>query len=213
MTFTILPLHFVFWILLLTPSNSSNLLQENEEQNFSPRHCNTEMLQTYIKNPILVDSELPTTDIIKICPNLGETCCASSEIQILHSEVITKYDEIKKFAERLKTLLTRVLHTPSENFERLKLLAEEKKCLWGKDKTLDVAYQVIWKRGFEISNRIDASIAHFTKISSGFICSLCERENGFNFSKKHHGIFLIFINNHCHKINLIKIFFCKLIKL
>ena len=66
-------------------------------------------------------------------------------------------------------------------------------CMRGKEKMLDLAYNIIWKRGNKIKERVDASVNHFSKISSGFMCALCERENGVNFKTQGGGGKYLFI--------------------
>lgn len=135
----------------------------------------------------MVDSEEPTEEINEICPGLAETCCTISEISILHHQVISRYRQITRFGTHLKALVTRILEMGQIQFDRMKKRATAEMCLRGKERMLDLAYGVIWKRGKAVKERVDASINHFTKISSGFMCSLCERDNGANFKTHGHG--------------------------
>jgi hypothetical protein len=162
---------------------ANNKLFTSEILTKEQHECRKDVLSMYLPTTNLSFSESASEEMLKMCPELKNSCCTDEELGYLHSQVLKKKTTLETFMENYIDLQNRILSLTKDDLDSLEVSLERTKCQ--KDENdLQVALKILKSRSSNLESTFRLSVGHFSQISSGFACSLCEQKNGFNFTKK-----------------------------
>ena len=151
---------------------------KNKKLYSDSNECKMDMLSHYIFSPSIKEAVSPTQNMLSICPNLKNACCSESELESLYKQTKGKIDSLDRMIEKLNDLVINISKLTKDQVNNLSETLAENECFPTDGATIDSSYaHILLSKGKFIENATFV-IKHFSRLSSSFVCSLCDQKNG-----------------------------------
>ena len=144
----------------------------------TPIECNKDLTSIYIKNPSVLNGETPDESILQECPQLTSSCCSKDEFKDLITQTHDRGDEMDIFKSVFISVVDLISELDESQFQHFVTTVSSYDCLPTDGATLNISQTHIQLSKQHLIGYMNKTVDHFRRLSSSFVCSLCDAKNG-----------------------------------
>ena len=126
----------------------------------------------------MTTGETPDDSILTECPHLTSSCCSKEEFKDLINQTHVRGDEMDVFKSVFVSVVELISDLDESQFEHFVTTVSSYDCLPTDGATLDISQTHIQLSKQHLIGYMNMTVDHFRRLSSSFVCSVCDAKNG-----------------------------------
>ena len=186
---------FISSILLLTTLNAT-LTKRLKEKIFEPKDCLPKIIETYTFSAAPSRSLQSDEAMLRLCPNLLESCCLKNNLNDIHQLVLKAINSLRTFESEFVYIMKAVQKAKEETLQALykalnikingQSFHDEESIEEDCEEVIDLkkAIEYVLQNHEVIAEDLKTAIDYVISVNSRFGCAICDRENLSSFANK-----------------------------